>query len=85
MTLDDSTRSRPATDLFIGGKWRARLGRRPVRRASTRRPATVIASVADGTVEDALGRGRRRGRGGRGAGPPPPRASGRRCCAGPSS
>ena len=36
-----ATLTRPApTDLFIGGKWRAGPGRRPFRRATTRRPAT---------------------------------------------
>ena len=49
-----STDPRPATDLFIGGKCGAGLATAAASTCSTRPPATCIASVADGTVEDAL-------------------------------
>ena len=76
----------PIADLppisTIGGKARAGLRRRPVRRARPGHRAGRSASVADGTVEDALAAvdaaPRRRPRLGRDA----PRASAPRSCAG---
>ena len=72
-----------STDLFIGGKWVPAAVRR---RFDVLDPATgeVIASVADGGVEDAIAAvdaAARRPPAGR----RPRRASGRRSCAGRSS
>ncbi len=42
------------TDLYVGGKHVPASRRRPLRRSRPGHRATLIASVADGTVEDAL-------------------------------
>ena len=73
------------TDLFIGGKRVPASRRRPVRRARPGHRRSVLAPVADGTVEDAPGRRRRRAEAAAAAGPRRPRASAPRSCARRSS